>query len=254
MACTLPMEKLRAGLRSVELIDDGGADAARAIMTTDLQPKMAAVRYSNAGQTINVGGISKGSGMIHPNLPTMLSFVATDAVLSPGFAQKAIARAADNSFNLISVDGDNSTNDTLVLLANGVADNPPIVEGTQEADDFEEALTAVCVELAKAIARDGEGATRLIEVCVSGATSESDAKLAARTVVSSSLVKAAVHGSDPNWGRIICAVGYSGAEVDQNRVDISVGGVALMTDGEIQQFDPCRRVGPVGRPRCLHWS
>ena len=234
----LPMEKLRTGLRSVELIDDGGPDAARAIMTTDLQPKMAAVRYSQAGHTISIGGISKGSGMIHPNLATMLSFVATDAVLSPGFAQKAIARAADNSFNLISVDGDNSTNDTLVLLANGVADNPPIVEGTQEADDFEQALTAVCVELAKAIARDGEGATRLIEVRVSGASTESDAKLAARTVVSSSLVKAAVHGSDPNWGRIICAVGYSGAEVDQNRVDISVGGVALMTDGEIQQFDP----------------
>ncbi len=233
----LPMEKLRTGLRSIELNDDGGADSARAIMTTDLQPKMAAVRYGSAGHTINIGGISKGSGMIHPNLATMLSFVATDAALAPGFAQQAIARAADNSFNLISVDGDNSTNDTLVLLANGKANNPPIVEGTQEGHDFERALTAVCVELAKAIARDGEGATRLIEVRVSGALSADDAKVAARSVVSSSLVKAAVHGSDPNWGRIICAVGYSGAEVDQSRVDISVGNVALMIDGEIQPFD-----------------
>ena len=175
--------------------------------------------------------------MIHPNLATMLSFVATDAALAPGFAQQAIARAADNSFNLISVDGDNSTNDTLVLLANGKANNPPISEGTEQAHDFERALTAVCVELAKAIARDGEGATRLIEVRVSGALSADDAKVAARSVVSSSLVKAAVHGSDPNWGRIICAVGYSGAEVDQSRVDISVGNVALMIDGEIQPFD-----------------
>jgi glutamate N-acetyltransferase/amino-acid N-acetyltransferase len=234
----LPMDKIRAGLGSINLIDDGGADAARAIMTTDVHPKMAAVRYGQAGQTISIGGISKGAGMIHPNLATMLSFVATDAALSPGFAQNAIARAADDSFNLVSVDGDNSTNDSLILMANGGANNAPIVEGTQAADDFERALTAVCVELAKAIARDGEGATRLIEVRVSGALSASDAKLAARTVVSSSLVKAAVHGSDPNWGRIICAVGYSGAEVDQGRVDISVGNIPLMVDGEIEKFDP----------------
>lgn len=234
----LPMDKLKAGLASIDLADDGGADAAQAIMTTDVHPKMSAVSYGQAGKTISIGGISKGAGMIHPNLATMLSFVATDAALAPDFAQKAIARAADNSFNLISVDGDNSTNDSLILMANGRAGNAPIEDGTREAQDFEQALTAVCVELAKAIARDGEGATRLIEVRVSGALSEADAKLAARTVVSSSLVKAAVHGSDPNWGRIICAVGYSGAEVDQSRVDISVGNVALMIDGEIEQFDP----------------
>ena len=244
----LPMEKIRAGLRSIKLIDDGGSDAARAIMTTDVNPKMSAVRYSQSGQTISIGGISKGAGMIHPNLATMLSFVASDAALSPGFAQKAIARAADNSFNLISVDGDNSTNDSLILFANGRANNPPIVEGTPEAHNFEQALTAVCVELAKAIARDGEGATRLIEVRVSGAESASDAKLAARSIVSSNLVKAAVHGSDPNWGRIICAAGYSGAEVDQGRVDISVGTVPLMIAGEIREFDPVEASAQLAGP------
>jgi glutamate N-acetyltransferase/amino-acid N-acetyltransferase len=233
----LPMEKVRAGVGRIELSPGAGHEAARAIMTTDTRPKERAVQAEIAGRTITVGGMAKGSGMIHPNMATMLGFITTDAAVDPAFLHRAVREAADGSFNMISVDGDTSTNDTLLVLANGVAGNPPIAAGTPEAAAFQDALNDVAVDLAKAIARDGEGATKLIEMRVEGARTPEDARRAARAVVSSSLFKAAVYGADPNWGRILCALGYSGAEVDTERADIRIGAVDLMRGGEIQAFD-----------------
>jgi glutamate N-acetyltransferase/amino-acid N-acetyltransferase len=175
--------------------------------------------------------------MIHPNMATMLAFITTDAAVDPVFLKAATRAAADASFNLISVDGDTSTNDTLVVFANGAAGNPTISAGTPGAAAFQAALDDVAIDLAKAIARDGEGATKLIEMRVEGARTPEDARRAARAVVSSSLFKAAVYGADPNWGRILCALGYSGAEVDTERADIRIGAVDLMRGGEIQAFD-----------------
>jgi len=233
----LPMEPIRTGIRKIELSRDGGAAAARGILTTDTFPKERAVTFDLGNRTITVGGMAKGSGMIHPNMATMLAFVTTDAAVEPSFLRAAVREACDGSFNMISVDGDTSTNDMFVVLANGAAGNPPIEAGTDAAAQFQEALNDVAVELAKAIARDGEGATKLIEVLVEGARTLADARTAARAVVASNLFKAAVYGADPNWGRILCALGYSGAEVDPARVDISIGDIYLMRNGEIQPFD-----------------
>jgi glutamate N-acetyltransferase/amino-acid N-acetyltransferase len=234
----LPMEKVRAGIGAIQLSPDGGAEAARAIMTTDTRPKTVALRLDIGGHTVTIGGMAKGAGMIHPNMATMLGFLATDAALADhDFARLALREAVDNSFNMISIDGDTSTNDTLILVANGAAENPPIHPGTPEAALFQRALNAAAAELAKAVARDGEGATKLIEVRVRGAKSREDGRTAARAVAASNLVKAAVYGADPNWGRILCAVGYSGAEVDQERADIRIGNAQLMKDGDILPFD-----------------
>lgn len=234
----LPMEKIRAGIAAIQLSPDGGAEAARAIMTTDTRPKTVAFRLDIGGHTVTIGGMAKGAGMIHPNMATMLGFLATDAALADhDLARLALREAVENSFNLISIDGDTSTNDTLILLANGAAENPPIHPGTPEAALFQQALNAAAAELAKAVARDGEGATKLIEVQVRGAKSRGDARIAARAVAASNLVKAAVYGADPNWGRILCAVGYSGAEVDQEIADIRIGNAQLMKDGDILPFD-----------------
>jgi glutamate N-acetyltransferase/amino-acid N-acetyltransferase len=233
----LPMERVRRGVGHVNLSRDGGHKLSRAIMTTDSFPKEMALSISLGDKKATVGGVAKGAGMIHPDMATMLCFLATDAALEPHFAEASLRRAVDDSFNMISVDGDTSTNDTVLLLANGLAGNTPLEAGTSDGEVFQDALRKVCIYLARCIARDGEGATRLIEVVVDGAATEADARLAARTVVSSSLVKAAVHGGDPNWGRIVAAVGRSGAEVDQSRIDLYLGKLCLLKSGCPVRFD-----------------
>ncbi len=229
----LPMERIRKGIPEVKLAADGGHELARAIMTTDTVPKEVAVRA--AGFTI--GGMAKGSGMIHPNLATMLCFLTTDAGVDAEFLEAALKGAVDISLNMVSIDGDDSTNDMVLIMANGKAGGEPIVAGSQQAEVFRQALNKVCIYLAKAIARDGEGATKLIEVNVSGAASVADARIAARTIVSSSLVKAAMHGSDPNWGRVIAAVGRSGAELEPDKLYLEMGGICLVKDGAPVPYD-----------------
>jgi len=233
----MPMTAVRSGIAAIELAPDGGPVAARAIMTTDTRPKARAVSLEIAGQTVTIGGMVKGAGMIHPNMATLLCFVATDAaVSSAGYLRECLVSAVDDSFNMITIDGDTSTNDTLLLIANGAAGNEAIQPGTAEAAAFQEALSYVAAELAKAVPADGEGATKLVEVRVSGAADRDDARRAARAVAGSSLVKSAVYGADPNWGRVLCALGYSGAAVDQEKADIRIGEVTLMKDGDIQPF------------------
>jgi glutamate N-acetyltransferase/amino-acid N-acetyltransferase len=226
----LPMDLVRAGAKAITLSEDGGPTFARAIITTDTRPKSAGAELEIGGKTVRIGGSAKGAGMIHPNMATLLAFVTTDAAVDPEYLQTALTRAGADSFNMITVDGDTSTNDTLVVLANGAAGNP-IISGGEDGEAFTAALTYVCGELAKAIVSDGEGATKLLRVDVRGAASDEDARAAARSVVRSPLVKAAVYGSDPNWGRVLCAIGYSGATVDPLAVDLFVGGVQLVKAG-----------------------
>ena len=221
----LPMEKVRSGIEGIELSRQGGHSLAKAITTTDTYAKEIAVDLGG----IKIGGIAKGAGMIHPNLATMLCFLTTDADVKEGFLQKALQKAVDASFNMITVDSDTSTNDMVVILANGLAGKP-------KSSDFEGALQGVCTYLAKCIAADGEGSTKLVEVTVSGARSLADARAAARTVAASPLVKASVHGGDPNWGRIVAAVGRSGAEVIESRIDLYFDDVCLVRGGYPQQF------------------
>ncbi len=227
----LPMALVRAGIGEIKLSEDGGHDLARAILTTDTHPKEAAVLFQHQGKTVTIGGITKGSGMIHPNMATMLCYLSTDAEVGAHFLQSALKRAVDSSFNMLTVDGDGSTNDTVLIFANGAAQAGAIEEGTPAGDLFQRALDEICVHLTKEMARDGEGATKLIEVTVEGAKDTDQARLAARTVVSSSLVKTAVHGADPNWGRIIAALGRSGAEVDEGKIALYVNDVCIMEDG-----------------------
>lgn len=233
----LPIEKVRDGISAIRLSPEGGHQAAQAITTTDTHTKEVACSVPLHGADITIGGIAKGAGMIHPNLATMLAFITTDAAVEASFLDACLRRAVDVSFNMISVDGDTSTNDTILVLANGAAGNKTLSHDSPDATTFETALQQVAIALAKAIARDGEGATKLIEATVSGAASIADARVAARTIISSNLVKSAVYGSDPNWGRILAAIGRSGAEVDQNRVDIAIGELLLMRQGIIQPFD-----------------
>ncbi|MCL4458822.1 MAG: bifunctional glutamate N-acetyltransferase/amino-acid acetyltransferase ArgJ [Chloroflexi bacterium] len=233
----LALDKMRAGLRQITLSAAGGHEAALAILTTDSTPKEIAVRVDADGTSFTIGGMAKGSGMIHPSLATMLSFITTDAALGLGFPQIALRQAVDVSFNMITVDRETSTNDTVFLLANSQAGHPPIGEGSPLAHAFQDGLRYVVTHLAKMIARDGEGATRLIEVIVEGAANVEEARLAARAVAGSNLVKAAVYGRDPNWGRILAAVGYSGAMVDDQLADITIGDVVLMSAGQPQPYD-----------------
>ncbi len=227
----LPMALIRAGIPKIELSPRGGHDLARAILTTDTRPKEAAVSFRQGSRTVNIGGIVKGAGMIHPNMATMLSFITTDAEMEQGLLQRALKEAVDQSFNMVSVDGDTSPNDTVLLLANGAAGAGPIMASTPEYAKFLEALTALTVHLAKEIARDGEGAHRLLEVVVEGAVTLEEARMAARTIVSSNLVKAAVHGADPNWGRVVTALGRSGAEMDADRIDLYINDVCILYQG-----------------------
>lgn len=247
----MPMEKVRAGVGQVVLSREGGPEAARGIMTTDLRPKETALAFEAEASTITVGGMCKGSGMIHPNMGTMLAFITTDAAVEPAFLDAALRRAVDRSFNMVTVDGDTSTNDTVLVLANGLAGNQPIDANSALAAPFQAALDAVASYLAREVARDGEGASKLIEVRVRGARNEAEARLAARAVAGSNLLKSAVYGADPNWGRILCAVGYSGAEVDQTVADVTVGEIALMRGGEILAFDRVAASGAMKGPEVL---
>ena len=237
----LSLELLRAGMERVTLSADGGHVLAKAMMTTDTVSKEVAVSVKAEGEFI-VGGVAKGSGMIHPQLGTMLSFLTTDAAVDMDFLSTALRNAVDVSFNMVSIDGDTSPNDTVLLMANGLAGNRLIRPRTKAAAAFQQALNQVCIYLAKAIARDGEGATKLIEVAVSGASSKASARLAARTVASSFLVKAAVHGSDPNWGRIIAALGRSGARVVESKIGLSIGGIRLVEGGIALPYDKKKAV------------
>ena len=227
----LPMALVRSALPRIELSQSGGDAFARAIMTTDTHPKEAAVAYDFGGRTVTIGGVAKGSGMIHPNMATMLSVLATDAPVEAAFLQRTLKFAADRSFNMITVDGDTSTNDTLMVLANGAAGGDPIQEESEEAALFREAITQLCTYLAKEIVRDGEGATKLFQVTVEGARTEEEARIAARTIASSNLVKTAVHGNDPNWGRVVAALGRSGAQVQEEKLDLYVNDVCIMENG-----------------------
>ncbi len=220
----IPVDTIKQGIeRMIPLLEDtkeAGVLAAEAIMTTDTVKKEAAVQVELGGVTVTVGGMCKGSGMIHPNMCTMLSFVTTDAAISKKMLQKALSESIKDTYNMISVDGDTSTNDTVLLLANGVAGNPEITEEGEDYRKFAEALNHVNTELAKKIAGDGEGATALFEVKVIGAESKEQAVTLSKSIVTSSLTKAAIYGHDANWGRILCAMGYSGAQFDPEQVDL----------------------------------
>lgn len=233
----LPMKSLRDGVNQVVLSPDGGHYFARAIMTTDTAPKEVTVAVKTKDATFTIGGVAKGSGMIHPNLATMLVFLTTDAAVAPDFLSQALREAANVSFNMISVDGDTSPSDTVLLLANGIAENKSISSGSPLAQPFQEALNQVCIHLAKAIARDGEGATKLIEVTVKGAINFEEARQAARTIVSSNLVKAAVYGNDPNWGRVTAALGRSGIEVNEPKLDVTMAAIPVLKNGRPLSFD-----------------
>ena len=229
----LPMERLRAAIPALaaRLHSDGGEDAARAIMTTDTTVKMSAARATIGGRPVTVGGIAKGSGMIHPDMATMLAYVATDAKLSRTQLQKALRRATNQSFNRLPVDGDTSTNDMAICLANGLAGNRPLSPGGPDARRFQGLLDHVCRELAKMIAWDGEGATKYVELVVKGARTESDALKVAQTIANSNLVKTAWFGQDANWGRIMAAIGRAGVRINQERIGITYGNVPVVRRG-----------------------
>ena len=213
----------------------GNSDACEAIMTTDTKPKEIAVEFQLGGKTCHIGGIAKGSGMIHPNMATMLVFLTTDAAISPQMLQKALSGDIQKTFNMISVDGDTSTNDMVTILANGLAGNTPIDNEGEDFAQFMKALNTVNIHLCRSIAGDGEGATKLLECKVTGAKDWDAAKTIAKSVVCSSLTKAAMFGADANWGRILCAIGYSGAQVDVSKVAVSfrspAGEVAVCENG-----------------------
>lgn len=229
----LPMEALERGIPEVArlLSVSGSQDAAEAIMTTDTFSKSVAVIFMIGGKKITIGGIAKGSGMIEPNMATMLAFITTDANIERTLLQTIFSKSVNRSFNCISVDGDMSTNDMAVILANGLAQNELIVAESDEADVFEIGLDYVLTTLAKMIARDGEGATKLIEVYVEGASSYTDAVSAARSVANSNLVKTAIHGEDGNWGRILAALGYSGAELIPEFIELSINNLPILGKG-----------------------
>jgi len=239
----LPMTAIENGIRMAgEAIrterGQQGQDAAEAILTTDLVPKEAFVQTEIGGKPICIGGIAKGSGMIHPNMATLLSAVVTDVAIESEVLKAALTRAVSVSFNRITVDGDTSTNDTVLIMASGQAGNTPINTSQQpEFETFTAALTEVCVSLAKAIARDGEGATKLVEIIVRGAATESEAEIAAKTVATSPLMKTALFGNDPNWGRALAAIGRSGANINPNRVSLWLGEFQLVELGEPLNFD-----------------
>ncbi len=232
----LDIAPIAAGMAG--LIDSLGADcqnAAEAIMTTDTKMKSVAVAFDLDGVRCHLGGIAKGSGMTHPNMATMLAFLTTDAAVSPALLSKALKDCVDGTFNMISIDGDTSTNDMVCLLANGAAGNPEITSEGKAYDRFCEALSLLATDLCRQIAADGEGATKLLECTVSGGASLQAARKVARSIISSTLLKSAMFGSDANWGRVLCAIGYSGAEVDVTKIDVafetSVGHLPVCKNG-----------------------
>ena len=224
------MDELVAGLG-----ENNGEAAAEAIMTTDLLKKEVAVEFTVGGKTCRMGGIAKGSGMIHPNMATMLVFITTDCAISSEMLQKALSGDVQNTFNMLSVDGDTSTNDTVAIMANGLAGNPEITAEGEDFTAFMKGLNTLTVQLCRMIAGDGEGATKLLECKATGADTLEAAKLSAKSVVCSSLLKAAMFGADANWGRVLCAIGYSGADVDVTKIGVSfrskAGTVEVCKDG-----------------------
>ena len=218
----LPLKKLKTGVKKAitELSVQGGTKAAEAILTTDTKKKEIAVSFELEGQEIRIGGMAKGSGMIHPNMATMLGFITSDISIKGELLQEALKQVVEKTFNMVSVDGDTSTNDMVLLMANGLAENKFIAAKNNDYNKFLEALYYVAEYLAKCMAKDGEGATKLIEVEVQNALSYDDAKKIAKAVINSPLVKTAIFGHDPNWGRILAAAGYSGAEIDTNKIDL----------------------------------
>jgi glutamate N-acetyltransferase/amino-acid N-acetyltransferase len=231
----MPMDVIRGGIqKAIARLDPGtDQDSAEAIMTTDTVPKFSAVRCDISGKTATIGGIAKGSGMICPNMATMIAVLTTDVAIAPGALKAALNAAVGKSFNCITIDGDMSTNDTVFLLANGTSGHPTITmpSGT-DYKSFVKALEFICTDLAKKIARDGEGATKLVEIQVNGARSDEDARTIGMSVANSALVKTAIYGHDPNWGRIICAVGYADADSDPDTIDLFLCGHQLTKDGQ----------------------
>ena len=234
----LPMERVSAGIGAAlaALAPEGGADAARAILTTDTRPKEAGAEVGLGGRTVRIGAMAKGAGMIAPRMATMLAFLTTDAAIEPGPLRRALTDAVGESLNRVTVDGDTSTNDTAVILASGAAGNDPIRGPGPEYDAFRDALCGVARTIAHMIVRDGEGVTRVAEVRVEGARDTEEADRIARTVAESLLVKTALHGGDPNWGRILAAVGRSGVPVDESRVDIFLGDVWVAEGGSARDY------------------
>ncbi len=235
----LPMDRIAAGIQTMAPLLDGGLEsgtsASRAIMTTDTKNKEIAVQLELGGARVTIGGMCKGSGMIHPNMCTMLSFITTDAAIRKELLQEALREDIQDTYNMISVDGDTSTNDTVLLLANGLAGNPEITEKNEDYRAFCQALHYVNETLAKKMAGDGEGCTALFEVKIVGAASKEQAKVLAKSVITSNLTKAAIFGHDANWGRILCAMGYSGAQFDPEKVDLrfesAAGSIQIIKDG-----------------------
>ncbi|MBR4723456.1 MAG: bifunctional glutamate N-acetyltransferase/amino-acid acetyltransferase ArgJ [Clostridia bacterium] len=219
----LDIEPIKNAIPSLVLClsENGSTDACSAIMTTDTKEKEIAVEFTLGGKTCHIGGIAKGSGMIHPNMATMLVFITSDAAISSEMLKKALSGDVKNTFNMLSIDGDTSTNDMAVVMANGLAENTEITKDGEDFKTFMKALNTVTVALCRMIAADGEGATKMLECIVTGAKTEKDAKSVAKSVVCSNLLKAAMFGADANWGRVLCAIGYSGAKVDIDKIDVA---------------------------------
>lgn len=229
----LPMACIRRGIPTLvkRLRRSGGAEAARAILTTDTKAKQVAVRTRIAGRLVTVGGMAKGAGMIHPDMATMLAYLTTDAAIEQRTLQRALLAAVARSFNCISVDGDTSTNDTVLCLANGMAGTPVLRAGSPEFALLQRLLDHACFSLAMQVCRDGEGVTKVVEVVVTGARTQADARQVAKTVATSNLVKTALFGEDANWGRIMAAIGRSGVPVDPNRINLAFDGISIVKEG-----------------------
>ncbi len=234
----LPMEKIERGIAELELTPDGGHLFTLGIMTTDTRPKEIAIEFELDGKPVRLGGATKGAGMIYPNMATMLCYLTTDVALDPSFQQDVLRRAVNDSFNMICVDGDMSTNDTVLLFANGLAGNTPLTADAPGASVFEAALRHVTRYLAREMARDGEGATKLMEVVVRGARTDADARRAARALTISPIWRCAVYGEDPNWGRVLSTLGACGAEVVHDQVDVFFDDVAVVRGGVATDFKP----------------
>ena len=235
----MPMDRLVRGIQdAAATLDPGrGPEVAAAIMTTDLVPKTSVTTFAAGGRSYTVGGVAKGSGMIHPDMATLLAVVTTDAPVAPGALQPLLGRVADSTFNCVTVDGDTSTNDTLLLLANGAAGGDPFEPGSPQLAALEAAVLQVCDDLAEQVVADGEGAQKHFRVAVRGAVDQAQARLAARTVAGSPLVKTAIHGADPNWGRIVAALGRSGAAFTLDRVEVAIGGLPVFSAGAPSAVD-----------------